>query len=80
MEVCPTIEDFIGMYNPIGNPSSPVVKKHGREIAERVKSHYKKQLLLRQQKIETNFETLPAPKTSFRIFNGRGSIGDGFLT
>ncbi len=40
MEVCPTIEDFIGMYNPIGNPNSPVVKKHAREIADRVKSHY----------------------------------------
>ena len=36
MEVCPIIEDFIGMYNPVGNPSSPVVKKHGRDIAERV--------------------------------------------
>ncbi len=40
MEVCPIIEDFIGMYNPIGNPNSPVVKKHAREIADRVKSHY----------------------------------------
>ena len=61
MEVCPIIEDFIGMYNPVGNPSSPVVKKHGRDIAERVQSHYKKQLLLRQQKIDPNFQTLPAP-------------------
>jgi len=51
-QVCPVIEDFIGMYNPIGNPNSPVVKKHAREIADRVKSHYQKQTLLRQQKIE----------------------------
>jgi hypothetical protein len=40
MEVCPIFEDFIGMYNPIGNPNSPVVKKHAREIGDRGKSHY----------------------------------------
>jgi len=47
------MEDFIGMYNPIGNPNSPVVKRHAREIADKVKSHYEKLLLLRKQKFET---------------------------
>jgi len=52
-QVCPVMEDFIGMYNPIGNPNSPVVKRHAREIADKVKSHYEKLLLLRKQKFET---------------------------
>lgn len=74
-ECLPQVDDFIGMYNPIGNPKSPVVIRHKREIARRIQNHYKKMVEERAAQSQTLDATPAVEVRPIRFIESpRGSL------